>query len=54
MLHNRRYGTKESRLYILPPKRAVNVDTEIDFLVAEELMKKIKWYETHFISHYDC
>jgi CMP-N,N'-diacetyllegionaminic acid synthase len=42
MLHNRRYGTKESRPYILPPKRAVNIDTEIDFLVAEELMKKIK------------
>lgn len=40
MIHNRRYGTKNSRPYILPPERAVNVDTEIDFLVAETLIKK--------------
>ena len=42
MLHNRRYGTKESRPHILPPVRAVNVDTEIDFLVAELLINKLK------------
>ncbi|NQU31747.1 MAG: acylneuraminate cytidylyltransferase family protein [Bacteroidetes bacterium] len=40
ILHNRRYGTKESRPHILPPERAVNVDTEIDFLVAEKLMEE--------------
>ena len=40
MLHNRRYGTKESRPLILPPERAVNVDTEIDFLVAGKLMEE--------------
>lgn len=45
-LHNRRYGTKESRPYILPPERAVNVDTLIDFLVAEKLIEKMKLYET--------
>ena len=38
MLYNRRYGTNDSRPHILPPKRAVNVDTEIDFMVAEKLM----------------
>jgi len=33
-----RYGSNNSRPYILPSKRAVNVDTEIDFLVAEKLL----------------
>lgn len=41
MVHNRRYGTRESRPYILPPDRSVNVDTEIDFLIAEKLIEKI-------------
>ena len=40
MIHNRRYGTENSRPYILPPGRAVNVDTEIDFKVAETLIKE--------------
>jgi CMP-N,N'-diacetyllegionaminic acid synthase len=41
MINNRRFGSTESRPYTLPPERAVNVDTEIDFLVAESLIKKI-------------
>ena len=39
IVYNRRYGTENSRPYILPPERAVNVDTEIDFLVAEAQLK---------------
>ena len=31
---------KNSRPYILPIDRAVNIDSEIDFLVAEFLLKK--------------
>ena len=38
MMEGRRYGSANSRPYILPPERAVNVDTEIDFLIAEHLM----------------
>lgn len=38
MIDGRRYGSDNSRPYILPPERAVNVDTEMDFLVAERLM----------------
>ncbi len=34
-----RYGTEDSRAYILPADRAVNVDTKIDFLVAEQIIK---------------
>jgi CMP-N,N'-diacetyllegionaminic acid synthase len=34
-----RYGTEDSRAYVLPADRAVNVDTKIDFLVAEQIIK---------------
>ena len=37
--YNKRYGSKNSRPYILPNIRAVNVDTEIDFILAETLLK---------------
>jgi CMP-N-acetylneuraminic acid synthetase len=40
MVEGRRYGSENSRPYILPPERAINVDTEIDFLLAELLIKK--------------
>ena len=40
MVEGRRYGSKNSRPYILPPERSVNVDTEIDFLIAERLMNQ--------------
>ena len=35
-----RYGTDESRPYILPPERSVNVDSEIDILLAEILLQR--------------
>jgi CMP-N-acetylneuraminic acid synthetase len=38
MIDGLRYGSIESRPYILPAARAVNVDTEIDFLLAEYLL----------------
>ena len=40
MEDGRRYGSIESRPYILPDERAVNVDTEIDFLIAENLLQR--------------
>lgn len=40
MVHGRRYGSDNSRPYILPPERAVNVDTELDWLLAEILMSR--------------
>ena len=39
MVRNNRYGTKNSRPYVLPPERAINVDTQIDFLLAETIIK---------------
>jgi len=39
MVDGRRYGSNDSRPYILPEERAVNVDTEIDFLIAEHLLR---------------
>lgn len=40
MVEGLRYGSENSRPYIFPPERAVNVDTEIDFLIAEQLMNQ--------------
>jgi CMP-N,N'-diacetyllegionaminic acid synthase len=40
MVQGQRYGSVESRPYILPPERAVNIDSEIDFLIAEQILKK--------------
>tara|TARA_B100001013_G_C24620025_1_gene446823 strand:+ start:457 stop:1152 length:696 start_codon:yes stop_codon:yes gene_type:complete len=40
MKDGKRYGGTNSRPYILPSDRAINVDTETDFLVAEIMMSK--------------
>ena len=40
MIEGKRYGSSNSRPYILPPERAVNIDTEVDFMIAELMMKK--------------
>ncbi|MDD4975400.1 MAG: acylneuraminate cytidylyltransferase family protein [Bacteriovorax sp.] len=40
MVDGRRFGSENSRPYILVPEKAVNVDTEIDFLIAEKLMSQ--------------
>jgi len=40
MLKGRRYGGNNSRPYILLKERAVNIDTEIDFMIAEQIIKK--------------
>ena len=45
MEHGRRYGTENSLAYILPPERAVNVDSNIDFLLAETLIKNKSYIE---------
>ena len=37
-----RYGSKNSRPYILPEERAINIDTENDFIIAEHIIKKLK------------
>ena len=39
MVQNRRYGTLDSRPHIMPMDRSVNVDTPVDFVVAEALFK---------------
>lgn len=40
MLDGRRYGSRNSRPYVLPEERTINIDTEIDFLIAEAIIKK--------------
>lgn len=40
VVEGRRYGSKNSRPYILAPEKAVNVDTELDFLVADKILSQ--------------
>ena len=40
MRENKRYGSVNSRPYVLPPERAINIDNEIDVIVAERLLLK--------------
>ena len=40
MIQGQRYGSVESRPFVLPSERAVNIDSEIDFLIAEQLLKR--------------
>ena len=40
MTQGKRYGSVNSRAYILPNERAVNIDTEIDFMIAELMLKE--------------
>jgi CMP-N-acetylneuraminic acid synthetase len=40
MIEGKRYGSDDSRPYILPQERAVNIDTEIDFMIAELMLSK--------------
>lgn len=42
MNRNKRYGSKNSRPYILPQSRVINIDNEIDFFTAEVMMNKNK------------
>ena len=36
---NRRYGGKNSRPYILESNKVINIDNDLDFLVAKEILK---------------
>ncbi len=40
MKDNKRYGSKNSRPYVLSKNRVMNIDTEIDFKTAESIIKK--------------
>jgi len=40
MIEEKRYGSDNSRPYILPQERVVNIDTEIDFMIAELMLNK--------------
>ena len=42
MIDNLRYGSENSRPYVLPVTRAINVDTEIDFMIAKAIIKENK------------
>ena len=39
MIQNLRYGSANSRPYIFPPERSINIDSEIDWYAAERLIE---------------
>ena len=39
MINKRRYGSSNSRPYILPENRSINIDGPIDLIIAKEMMK---------------
>jgi CMP-N-acetylneuraminic acid synthetase len=40
MVMDRRYGTKDSRPYVFPDDRTVNIDSEADWYAAEAMIGK--------------
>jgi CMP-N-acetylneuraminic acid synthetase len=40
MDRGKRFGTKDSRPHVMPEERSINVDTPVDFLIAETLLQK--------------
>lgn len=40
MVHDRRYGTTNSRAYVFPDERTVNIDSEMDWLAAEQIVRR--------------
>ncbi len=40
MNESRRYGSKNSRPYVLSKHRVMNIDTKVDFITAESIIKK--------------
>ncbi|MDA9801501.1 acylneuraminate cytidylyltransferase family protein [Candidatus Pseudothioglobus singularis] len=41
MIEGKRYGSDNSRPYFLPQERAINIDTEIDFIVADKIINNL-------------
>lgn len=47
MIQDKRYGTADSRPYYFPPERSVNIDSEEDWFVAEQRLRKAAAPEPH-------
>jgi len=42
LISGRRYGTPNSRPYLMPADRSINIDEEVDFIAADYLVKKYR------------
>ncbi|MDX6769781.1 MAG: N-acetylneuraminate synthase family protein [Elusimicrobiota bacterium] len=47
MIQDKRYGTADSRPYYFPPERSVNIDSEEDWFVAEQRLRRAAPPEPH-------
>jgi CMP-N-acetylneuraminic acid synthetase len=43
LVNRRSFKGSDCRPYVMPKERSINIDDEIDFLLAETLMKEMKW-----------
>lgn len=43
LVSRRSFKGDDCRPYVMPEERSINIDSEIDFLLAEAVMRKIKW-----------
>lgn len=41
IIDQRRYGSKNSLAYVLPPERVINIDSELDWIIAEAMASGI-------------
>ena len=40
VVRGKRFGTENSRPHVMPEERSINVDTPLDFLIAEILLRE--------------
>lgn len=51
LVNKRSFKGDDCRPYVMPEGRSINIDNEMDFLLAEAVMKKMKWGHIKPIKH---
>lgn len=51
LVNKRSFKGYDCRPYMMPEKRSINIDNEMDFLLAEAVMRKMKWGHIKPIKH---
>ena len=51
LVNKRSFKGDDCRPYVVPEERSINIDSEMDFLLAEAVMRKMKWSHIKPIKH---
>lgn len=51
LVNKRSFKGDDCRPYVMPEERSINIDSEMDFLLAEAVMRKMKWSHIKPIIH---